>query len=876
MKLTISFFLIIFIIFPIYCQTFSPKDFKNTEKSITFEWDISNPTYYTKWEITKTIGSNVTFFMNFTCTNTTTIRSCTYINTGTPPMNDLYGVSAMPCFMNDSVEICQGSLQLSHYPTPIINSSTPSTIPTDGGTLTLKGAFIIFIVDSQKTNFALSSGGVSNYSYPIDPTNVDLKIPSGCNGDSILWPSGSSTAFKYTDPSITSTPSLSADGNTVIVNGINFCTNKTGNKVSAYLGGILQSQQSIVITSSTSFQLDVSSLLYTETQDFYMMLGSKKMNNSNTTLSFSPFLTSINSVPANIGGTIIIKGKRLTSPPGTNPNTYLQFDSTCDITSVNPSYITCDIQPGYIKPTNFFIMVSNVMSLNNLTFNYNILAINNYTQNGSTITLFGDCLGNSLNSPNISIGGTVPITGILTSQYETSLSFELLGNYSVNITLYVRSYDITWVLFDISPTLYVIPGDLISNSGGLTHFKYYFIKPNNIKPTITINNVVFEGTDSSKDLKDDGSYAYDFDTFPPICGSVQLQYAIGDQVYTSSITSQPSTFGNCTFYPGTNLTTCTGTNFGGSFFKNQVHIQLSNDTINPTNLTDTEFSFYTNDNYISGHLLLTSCGVSTDLYYNLDPIYYSNTATGFHNYSVSDAVIINGKFFSSSSIASVSCNGSTFSKCDLIDYETISCPVQLIGPYDLQCALNFLNDTNIPVYVSFLQPIALSSTSLYLNGGQLVIFGDSFYPQIQNIQVGSIQCTNYVFIATDAIACNLQPTTNKDLLNQLLFVNITIAGKSGGGNVFTYIIPWYLEFEFNSVNSMIIITTIIIAIAIASVYIQFAYLFYKKKNNKREKISLLTSKPINQRQQLTRQLTQPLFVIPQQTSSSRSNSISRY
>ncbi|KAN0035274.1 hypothetical protein ACTA71_004536 [Dictyostelium dimigraforme] len=874
MNLKISSILIVFTILPlIYCQTFSPKEIKNTNNSITFEWDIKDSYYYTKWEITKADGNKTE--MDFICTSNTTIRSCTYTNTGTLPMNQLYGISAMPCFMNGSSENCQGTLQPSHYPTPIIDS-TISPIPVDGETITLVGSFIIFIVGNDSNYFQLSSGGIANFNTPLtlDPTHMSVHVPAGCGGDSFKWPSGSRLSFSYSTPTVSKT-SISSDGNYIIVDGSNFC-NKTNNVLSVHLGGVLQDKVKI---QSTLVQIDVSEILYTEKLNFYMMFGTTIY--SNQTIVFSPILNSVNSVPHLNGGNIIITGKRLTTPPTIKSNITLGFESTCRINIIDPSYITCSLQPGYAnRPTDLFVEVGNIMSSNNLTFIYDVPKIRSSSQNANIITLFGDCFGYTVETQkipptNITIEGTYKIKNLNISEDQTFVSFALIGNYSGNTLIELEAYSISGVAYNITLKLYVIPSDPILTSGGPTHFKYYFLSPDGMKPTITVNNVMVLGDDSSKELKDDGSYAYSFNNFPPICGTESLQYIIGNQGYNGSITSQPPIFGNCTLSSTTNITTCSGINFGGTF-SNQVLIQLSNNTITPLTLTDEEFSFYTDDSFVSNHLTINSCGAATDLYYNIDPVYFSNMAVGFHNYSSNDAVIIYGKYFSSGSIASINCNGTLYPTCSLTDYKTLSCGVQLIGPYDQTCQLTFLNRSNIPVFVSFQQPLPLSSNSLNLNGGQLVIFGDCFYPQIQDIQIGPTQCTNYIFISSSAISCDLPSTTNQDLLNQVMFINITIAGKSGGGYAFTYSPLWVIEVVSNSVDSMIIITTIIIAFAIGSVYIQFAFLFYKNKNNRREPIHSYTPKPINQRKQLTRQLTQPLFIIPQQTSSSRSNSISRY
>ncbi|KAM9964990.1 hypothetical protein ACTFIW_004788 [Dictyostelium discoideum] len=870
MNLKLSFFLIVFTIVPIFGQTFSPKGFRNTENSITFDWDLNDPNYYTKWEITKADG-NITE-MSFQCTSNATIKSCTYTNNGTPPMNELYGISGMPCFMDGGSEKCQGILQASHYPTPIINSTIPS-IPVDGTSITLVGSFIIFIVGNDSNYFQLSSGGIANFNSPIhlDPTQMIINIPSGCGQDSIKWPSGSKPlSFNYIEPNATHT-SLSYDGYSIIVNGTNFC-NKTNSILSVYLGGVLQTDK--VKIKSTSIELDVSQVLYSEILYFNVTFGSNVQTLSNRTITFSPILYNVNSVPAVIGGKITIKGMRLTTPPGIPHNTILSFESSWNVTASTPSYIFCDLQPGYEKPIQLSVQVGNIMSSNNISFNYNEISIIGSKQNTNIITLSGDCFGSD-NKTEIVIGGTSTVASYQVNPYETSIIFVIPGNYAGETLVQVKSYGYTAEYY-IPLQLYVTPSDAILNSPHATHFKYYFQSLESMNPKITINGETYVGDDNSKELKDDGSSTYIFNNFPGICGVQSLQYEIGNQTYNGTITSLQPSYSNCTYSPETNITLCTGTNFGGSLFDKQVIIRFLNSTITPINITDTEFTFYTYDNYVSDHLTINSCGDKADLFYTINAVYFSNVAQGFHNNSPNDAVIVKGKFFASSGEVSIECENKTFPKCNLIDYKTISCPVQLDGPYDRFCNLTFGNNTNIPVYVSFQQPIALASNSLYLDGGELVIFGDCFYDIIDNIHIGPVQCTDTKFISSNAIACTLPPTTNKHLLNQIMFINITIAGKSGGGYAFSYLTPW-IQFDSTSpsADSMIIITTIIIAFAIGSIYIHFAFLFHRKKNIKRV-LPTGAAKKVDQRRQLTRQLTQPQFIIPQQTSSSRSNSISRY
>ncbi|KAM9981294.1 hypothetical protein ACTFIY_003593 [Dictyostelium cf. discoideum] len=870
MNLKFSFFLIVFTIVPIFCQTFSPKGFSNTENSITFDWDLNDPNYYTKWEITKADG-NITE-MSFQCTSNATIKSCTYTNNGTPPMNELYGLSGMPCFMDGSSEKCQGILQPSHYPTPIINSTIPS-IPVDGTTITLVGSFIIFIVGNDSNYFQLLSGGIANFNSPIhlDPTQMIINIPSGCGQDSIKWPSGSKPlTFNYIAPTVIGNSTLSSDGNSLILNGLNFC-NKSNSILSVYLGGVLQTDK--VKIKSTSIELDVSQVLYCEVLNFSVIFGSNLKELKNEPITFSPILYNVNSVPAAIGGRITIKGMRLTTPPGTTPNITLGFESSWNINASTASYILCDLQPGYEKPTQLSVWVDNITSSNSISFNYNEISIVSSTQNANIITLYGDCFGSD-NNTEILIDGKSSVIPLNIIDYETAIIFMIPGNYGGDTLVQVKAYGFT-AEYNVPLQLYVTPSEGIFNSPHPTHFKFYFQYSDSINPKITIYNKTFDGDESSKELKDDGSSAYIFNDFPGICGDQPLQYEIGNQTYIDTVTSSKPSFANCTYSPETNITLCTGSYFGGSYFDNQVLIQFLNSTITPLNITDTEFTFITYDNYVSGHLTINSCGGSADTFYIINPIYFSNVAEGFHNNDPNDAVIVNGKFFSSSVVVSIKCGNQTFPKCNLIDYKTISCPVQLYGPDDQICDLNFENQTKL-VYVSFQQPIALASNSLYLEGGELVIFGDSFYDRINNIHVGSVQCTNSKFISTSAISCTLPPITNKDLLNQIMFINITIADKSGGGYAFSYLTRW-IEFDSSSnVDSMIIITTIIIAFAIGSIYIHFALIYYKKKNNGRVTLPSSAPRQVDQRRQLTRQLTQPQFIIPQQTSSSRSNSISRY
>ncbi|KAN0029683.1 hypothetical protein ACTA71_007818 [Dictyostelium dimigraforme] len=123
-------------------------------------------------------------------------------------------------------------------------------------------------------------------------------------------------------------------------------------------------------------------------------------------------------------------------------------------------------------------------------------------------------------------------------------------------------------------------------------------------------------------------------------------------------------------------------------------------------------------------------------------------------------------------------------------YKLIVCPIEIEGPFDQLCKIKFNgNDENYYISISYYPPMVLNSTLISNSsiGGNITIFGNEFYNQIDQISIGNNSCSNITFIDSTSISCFVRPSNLNINQTELQYVNITINGKSGGKYLMVYI-----------------------------------------------------------------------------------------
>ncbi|KAM9967657.1 hypothetical protein ACTFIW_001741 [Dictyostelium discoideum] len=114
------------------------------------------------------------------------------------------------------------------------------------------------------------------------------------------------------------------------------------------------------------------------------------------------------------------------------------------------------------------------------------------------------------------------------------------------------------------------------------------------------------------------------------------------------------------------------------------------------------------------------------------------------------------------------------------------------GPYDETCLIKFNGKLNDNITISYHPPIVLNSTMISNSsiGGNITIFGNEFYNQIEEISIGKRNCLNATFINSTSISCFIEPVNGnntKQQQQQQQYVKVTINGKSGGNYLMIYI-----------------------------------------------------------------------------------------
>ncbi|EAL61060.1 immunoglobulin E-set domain-containing protein [Dictyostelium discoideum AX4] len=380
-------------------------------------------------------------------------------------------------------------------------------------------------------------------------------------------------------------------------------------------------------------------------------------------------------------------------------------------------------------------------------------------------------------------------------------------------------------------------------------------------PTITIFNnnnnnssTIIESNTTSKpnSISYDGSLSYQFQ-FPRGCGKKLIQVEIGNQFVNSSFSYSPPITMYCNkSETDSMLMNCFGDNFGngdGNGGEDSTIITFSNQTISTISFNDTMFSFKLKESYYKSNLHINVCGIDSLIDYEIKLDSLLKSITLFDKFNTSGGfILINGDYLSLDNIKpSFKCSfdNTTYSsdQCKLINGTEIKCLVSSSGSgdstkFNKTCSLylNGIEQVDKKVQIYYHSPFVLNFTTtttttttntskvenkkmeangnsnnnnivssttfkripIYKSkGGQVLIFGGNFYDPIESVTIGGVKCINPIFIDYDKLSCNLLPSKIKSNSDNLLYVNVTVGGQSGGGNIFKYDIDELNENENN-------------------------------------------------------------------------------
>ncbi|KAM9962635.1 hypothetical protein ACTFIR_005551 [Dictyostelium discoideum] len=765
------------------------------------------------------------FQLDLECSNPKNSNSTTCFTT----INDnqkkqMYGVKISS---NDQPD----TLDRAKFPTPIIY--TPFRPPTKGGELVIKGTYLTFFEKAYyqiiypKNQFI----EILNPKLSFDPTNVNLQFPAGCGYQLIKWENGKLYNFSYENPSISNIKPTSSN---IIVNGSNFCDKSYPSNITID-GNLIQ---------SSNYEKDEDSIIiiYSEKHatKSKIIIETSNCTSIETIFEFKPDQLTINSVPINKGGLILINGIRL-SPNLTNKiqNYIIKIGNlTClNVISISSELISCNLSPLNKLISNnskndlpVSVSINEITNENKLIFNYNIVRLNpnKYSLPNRVLQLNGDCLGNS-NDTTVYLNGKQVILKDLEINYnETVLSFKIPDEYQskLNVSVKVNNAMSNEIQIDIS--FYVSLSNISPSTYENTNIilTLYNIKPENYNklPTLIINSedqIQINGVSLNSTNQEVHSYSF---LIPLGCGKKEITIKIGTQSCLSSISYIEPIILNCKVsgYDGkSGEIICVG-NFGNKNYLSQSHVLFSNNKISPPLINSTTLSFPLISGYYSDDLIFEMCEIpSKSFKLNISPSLKRIDASNVN--TKGGLFYILGEFFNSNMNSSVFCSDIPYQGV-FENTTTISFDLPIQGPNDIMCNYSFNNGMNYSDFkIEYPKPIVENISTIYAIGGNLTIYGNNFY-NISNITIevdNQLQCNNIEFINLTTITCNLPPineTNQSSIFNQKLLINtttttfskklllkITFESKSWSGLIFQYSkdeIQYHGDSENSSVKTL--------------------------------------------------------------------------
>ncbi|KAM9986274.1 hypothetical protein ACTFIY_010683 [Dictyostelium cf. discoideum] len=623
----------------------------------------------------------------------------------------------------------------------------------------------------------------------FDPTNINVQFPPGCGYQLIKWENGKLYNFSYENPSISN---IKTTYSNIIVNGSNFCDKSYPSNITID-GNLIQSpnyekdQDSIIIKYNEKYS--TKSKIIIETSN---------CTSIETIFEFKPDQLTINSVPTNKGGLILINGIRL-SPNPTNKNknniTIKIGNLTClNVISISSELISCTLSPLDKSVSNNIkndlqvsVSINEITNENTLIFNYNIVKLNpiKYSLPNRVLQLNGDCLG-SISNTTVYLNGKQVILKDLEINYnETVLTFKIPDEYQSKLNVSVKVNDVMSNEIQIDISFYVSLSNLSPSTFENTNIilTLFNIKPENYNklPTLIINSedqIPINGVSLNSTNQEVNSYSF---LIPVGCGKKEITIKIGTQSCLSSISYIEPIISNCKVsgYDGkSGDIICVG-DFGNENYFSQSYVLFSNNKISPTLINRTTLSFPFLSDYHSDDLIFEMCEIQSNpfkLSINISPSLKRIDASNVNRNGC--LFYIFGEFFNSN------INSTVF--CDDIRYQgvfenttTISFDLPIQGPNDIMCNYSFNNGMNYGDFkIEYPRPIVENISTISTIGGVLTIYGNNFY-NISNITIevnNQLQCNNIEFINLTTITCSLPPineTIQSSIFNQKILINIT-------------------------------------------------------------------------------------------------------
>ncbi|KAM9976543.1 hypothetical protein ACTFIR_010384 [Dictyostelium discoideum] len=265
-------------------------------------------------------------------------------------------------------------------------------------------------------------------------------------------------------------------------------------------------------------------------------------------------------------------------------------------------------------------------------------------------------------------------------------------------------------------------------------------------PTLTLmNNSTIIGINNSNS-KEYSTRTYTF-PIPKGCGRNQISMSIENQTTRTEFYYELPSVKSCSI-SSDKMIRCNGnfTDYINFYNNGKVKIQFSNGIV-VDDLPKKKIIF--ENNYFL-FPLKPEYGSS-----ELSLIYPVLNSTG-------GKFIINGENFILNTYdnSSVYCfSNEQLYNCSFLNYDSISCDIELEGPYDQTCQITFNGKLNDNITISYHPPIVLNSTMIsnLSIGGNITIF---------EISIGKRNCLNATFINSTCISFFIEPLNGNNTKQQ--------------------------------------------------------------------------------------------------------------
>ncbi|KAN0047753.1 hypothetical protein ACTA71_002138 [Dictyostelium dimigraforme] len=419
---------------------------------------------------------------------------------------------------------------------------------------------------------------------------------------------------------------------------------------------------------------------------------------------------------------------------------------------------------------------------------------------GGLIIITGHRLSSQANNSDISINiGKYVCKNVISIQNEINCYIDGISSGNATIGFHVNisingivndnellfSFDVPFISDFILPQVF----------GQLVNFTSYGLNVNNYNniPTLTLMDNSTIKSINNNNSKEYSTHIYSFQ-IPKGCGRNQISISIGNQTTRTEFYYELPIISSCSI-SSDQIIRCLGNfaNYVNYYNNGKIKIQFSNgivddDILEKKIIFESDFFLFPlRPEYGSGDISLIVCDDTSPIlkvdisplikYINRNPIFNS---TGGELLIIGENLIPN-----TGDNTSIYCfSNQQLYNCSFVNYTSISCNIELGGPFDQICRINFNGKSNNNITISYLPPIVLKSTIISNSsvGGFITIIGNEFYNEIENISVGKSSCSNITFINSTTISCFIEPSilNNNQQLLQQQYINVSINGKSGG------------------------------------------------------------------------------------------------